>query len=805
MPATLTFRREADWHIGFVGYVTVTTDAALTGWTLAFTADFNIDNIWGATIIDREGDRYLVRSVDWTSAVAPGASVSFGFTATTSTIGAAPSAFQLAGLEVISLDAGEPPVPPTLSIAAAEALESAGHLVFRVSLDRASASAVSFAYATQAGTARAASDYVAASGNVTIAAGQTSAEIRIALRDDTNFERTEAMSLRLSNLVGATGGTLTATGTILDNDGPRISVADAAIVEGQNGIAQMNFTISLSEASFRSVVVRFATADGSATAGADYAARTGSVTFAAGETVKTVSIGIHGDTLAEGDETFTLLLSNPTRAVIADGTGIGTIRNDDAGGVQVRIADAVAVTEGDPGGQGMVGVLSTRGSQIIDETGAPVRLSAVNWFGMETVRKAPDGLHARNWKDMMDQMAEAGFNAIRLPFSAEAILESGQPTAINGALNPDLVGLNSLQILDKIVDYADTIGMRIILDHHRSFAGDGPNGNGLWYDGRFTEARWVEMWTSLAQRYAGDPTVVGADLSNEPFGAVWNSWAGAAERAGNAILSVNPDWLIIVEGVAVHDGVYGWWGGNLMGAKARPVNLSVSDKLVYSPHDYPESIYPQPWLTASNYPDNLPAVFDRFWGHLYHEGIAPILLGEFGSRLDRPRDVAWLQEIIGTLQGDRDGDGDIDTPGAGMSFAWWSWNPNSGDTGGILADDWQTLLTHKLDALDPLLSDPVVAPAFATFDVSLNAASASAVTMGWRTLAGTASDADFVSASGVLSFAPGETRKTIRVLMRPDEIAEPDEEFTVELFDLVGGTLADGSARARILDDDWAF
>jgi chitinase len=805
MQATMTFRREADWNTGFVGYVTLNANAPITGWTLSFTGEFNIDNIWGATIVDREGDRYLVRSADWTAAVAPGTSVTFGFTATTSVVGAAPSAFRLGGPEVLSLDPSEPPVPPTLSIAAAEALESAGHLVFRVSLDRASASAVSFAYATQAGTARPSSDYVGATGTVTIAAGQTSAEVRIALRDDTSFERTETMSVQLSSLVGATGGILTATGTILDNDGPRISVADATIIEGQSGVAQMNFTISLSEASFRSVVVRYATADGSASAGSDYVARSGSVTFAAGETVKTVSIGINGDTLREGDETFSLLLSNPTRAVIADGIAIGTIRNDDAGGVQVRIADAIAVTEGDPGGQAMVGVLSTRGSQIIDETGAPVRLAAVNWFGMETARKAPDGLHARNWKDMMDQMLEAGFNAIRLPFSAEAILESGQPTSINGALNPDLVGLNSLQILDKIVDYAGTIGLRIILDHHRSFAGDGPNGNGLWYDGRFTEARWVEMWTSLAQRYAGDPTVVGADLSNEPFGAVWNAWASAAERAGNAILSVNPDWLIIVEGVAVHDGVYGWWGGNLMGAKARPVTLSVSDKLVYSPHDYPETIYPQPWLNASNYPDNLPAVFDRFWGHLYHEGIAPILLGEFGSRLDRPRDVAWLQEIIGTLQGDRDGDGDIDTPGAGMSFAWWSWNPNSGDTGGIMADDWRTLLTHKLDALEPLLSDPVVAPAVASFEVTLDAAATSAVTMGWRTRAGTAGDADFVSATGVLSFAPGETRKTITVLLRPDELAESQEEFTVELFDLVGGTLADGTASARIIDDDWAL
>ena len=69
--------------------------------------------------------------------------------------------------------------------------------------------------------------------------------------------------------------------------------------------------------------------------------------------------------------------------------------------------------------------------------------------------------------------------------------------------------------------------------------------------------------------------------------------------------------MIIVEGVAQYNGQYTWWGGNLMGVKDHPVRLDVPNRLVYSTHEYPESIYPQSWFNASNYPDNLPAVWDK--------------------------------------------------------------------------------------------------------------------------------------------------------------------------------------------------
>jgi aryl-phospho-beta-D-glucosidase BglC (GH1 family) len=160
-------------------------------------------------------------------------------------------------------------------------------------------------------------------------------------------------------------------------------------------------------------------------------------------------------------------------------------------------------------------------------------------------------------------------------------------------------------------------------------------------------------------------------------------WRMAAERAGNTILAVNPDLLIIVQGVAVYNGQTTSWGGNLMGAKDQPVRLEVSDRLVYSIHEYPASVAPQPWFNEPSYPGNLPGVWDRHWGYLVDENIAPVLVGEFGSRYETVADQQWLQTFQGYIRQNS------------LNWIFWSLNPNSGDTGGLLLDDWTSLHAEK--------------------------------------------------------------------------------------------------------------
>ena len=235
------------------------------------------------------------------------------------------------------------------------------------------------------------------------------------------------------------------------------------------------------------------------------------------------------------------------------------------------------------------GFLHTVGNQIVDSSGNDVKIAAVNWFGMETSTDAPHGLWTASYKTMMGQMVQQGFNAIRLPFSLQSFAANAVPNGIDFGKNPDLQGLTGLQVMDKIVDYAGQLGLKIILDDHRSAAGDGPNGNGLWYDSGYTEKNWIDTWTMLARHYAGNTTVIGADLLNEPHGAAtWgdggpNDWAAAATRAGNAIQGVNTNWLILVEGIENYQGQSTWWGGNLQGVAAHPVTLTTPGHVVYSP------------------------------------------------------------------------------------------------------------------------------------------------------------------------------------------------------------------------------
>jgi endoglucanase len=343
------------------------------------------------------------------------------------------------------------------------------------------------------------------------------------------------------------------------------------------------------------------------------------------------------------------------------------------------------------------GYWHTDGTQLRDAQNNPVRMTGINWFGAETANYTPHGLWTRGYKDMLDQIKSLKYNTLRMPYSNQLFDSGSTPNSIDLSKNPDLAGLNGLQILDKIIGYAGQIGLKVVLDQHRPDSGAQ---SALWYTDAYPESRWISDWKMLAQHYAGNTTVIGADLHNEPHSpACWGcgdqtkDWRLAAERAGNAILSVNSNWLIIVEGIDSYNGDGYWWGGNLQGAAQYPVRLNVANRLVYSAHDYATSVYPQPWFSDPIFPNNLAAIWDKNWGYLVKNHIAPVMLGEFGTTLQDPRDGTWLRTLLDYL-----GKG-----ASGISFTFWSWNPNSGDTGGILNDDWTTVNTAKQAYLDPYL------------------------------------------------------------------------------------------------------
>ncbi len=343
-----------------------------------------------------------------------------------------------------------------------------------------------------------------------------------------------------------------------------------------------------------------------------------------------------------------------------------------------------------------VGWLHTDGSRILTAADRPHTIKAVSWFGMETSTCAPHGLWQISLDAGLAQIRSFGFNTIRLPFSSEC-LHRASTTGIDATKNPMLVSLTPLELMDAFVARAEAHGLSVFLDRHRP---DSAAQSALWYTDAYPESSWLSDWKMLAQRYLTNPTVIGVDLHNEPHGsACWGcpdaalNWAAAATRGGDAVLAVNPHLLIIVEGVeAQGNGENTWWGGGLSDVKAHPVTLTVAHRLVYSAHDYPASLFAQSWFDAPDYPANLPAQWDKSWGYLQKQGVAPILLGEFGTKLETTSDRQWLASLVSYLHDQQ------------MSFAYWSFNPNSSDTGGLVADDWVTPQTAKLSALAPLLT-----------------------------------------------------------------------------------------------------
>lgn len=346
------------------------------------------------------------------------------------------------------------------------------------------------------------------------------------------------------------------------------------------------------------------------------------------------------------------------------------------------------------------GYWHTDGAQILDANNQSVRIAGINWFGFETDMYVVHGLWTRNYQDVLNQVKSLGYNTLRLPYSNQLFDPTSEPTGINYALNPDLRGLKGLPLMDKIVGYATRIGLRVILDQHRP---DAKAQWPLWYTSAYSEERWIGDWKMLASHYANNTMVIGADLHNEPHApACWGcgdkatDWRLAAERAGNAILAVNANWLIFVEGVdcvgpgGMNGGDCNWWGGNLRGVKDNPVRLQVPNHLVYSVHDYPASLYQHPWFSASNYPANLPGVWDSYWGYIAKSGIAPVWIGEFGSRLETSSDQQWFAQLTQYIKANN------------LSWTFWCLNPNSGDTGGLFNDDWKTVNQNKQQTLQTL-------------------------------------------------------------------------------------------------------
>jgi hypothetical protein len=274
-----------------------------------------------------------------------------------------------AGTVTVLLNDGDwtAPPDPTLSISyvtVAEGNTSTTAATFTLTLSAAADQEVTVRYATADGyawsPATADSDYVAGSGQVTIPAGRTTATVVVPVFGDRVAENTEYFSVNLSDPVNAFITRGQGVGTIMDDE-PTLSIEPyASVSEGNVGTTPLTFTVTLSAPYDAPVSVDYTTADldysDAATAGLDYTAASGTLTFATGETSKSITVLVNGDTVVEPQEYFYVSLTNPTSAFISgDSYAYGSIVDDEP---YVSIGDGGTVIEGHSGTKSMTFTLT---------------------------------------------------------------------------------------------------------------------------------------------------------------------------------------------------------------------------------------------------------------------------------------------------------------------------------------------------------------------------------------------------------------------------------------------------------------
>lgn len=356
--------------------------------------------------------------------------------------------------------------------------------------------------------------------------------------------------------------------------------------------------------------------------------------------------------------------------------------------------------------------LHTDGSKILDKDGKEVWLTGINWFGYNTGTNTFDGLWTCDLNTSIASIADRGFNLLRIPISTELIKEwsnGNYPNAnFNQATNSYLVGMNSLEIFDYVVGQCRANGIKIMIDIHSAKTDAMGHMKPIWSEGNISEQDFLDSLSWMSARYKNDDTIIAYDLKNEPHGkanesprAKWDdskdadNWKYIAEKAANAVLSKNPNVLVMVEGIEIYpkdiksngdfsstnmgDYYCTWWGGNLRGVKDNPVDLGkYQNKLVYSPHDYGPTVYEQPWFKGGYTFDSLyeDCWYDN-WFYIQEQDIAPLLIGEWGGFMRDPN-LKWMTYLRQLIKENK------------INHTFWCFNSNSGDTGGLVLDDFTT-------------------------------------------------------------------------------------------------------------------
>ncbi|KAK4240838.1 endoglucanase [Achaetomium macrosporum] len=351
--------------------------------------------------------------------------------------------------------------------------------------------------------------------------------------------------------------------------------------------------------------------------------------------------------------------------------------------------------------------LRARGRDIVDANGRRFKLASVNWYGASDELFVPGGLDVRHRDEIARTIRRLGFNSVRMPYADELVVANPVVMPHLLSANPDLVGMRAMDVLQAVVEALTAQGIAVIMNNHITSAtwccGADPCDAGWANDHlpgvmcrvRQTEEQWIEHWEEVMARFVNNSLVIGADLRNEVRGVwgtmTWERWAAAAEKAGNRLLKMKPDWLIIVGGTES--------GNDLSGVARRPVVLDVPERVVYSAHVYAWSGWGSLGgrYSKRTYPSFVQSM-RKNWAYLVEGNIAPVWIGEFGAPQKPGQGDAnyWnnLMRYLKTIDAD---------------FGYWAINPrkpkdNEMEQYRLVEDDWATpVLDYRMKDMTELM------------------------------------------------------------------------------------------------------
>ncbi|MGB5299593.1 MAG: Calx-beta domain-containing protein, partial [Thiogranum sp.] len=378
---------------------------------------------------------------------------------------------------------------PALSIDDVSVDEAAGSAVFTVSLSEASTGVETVDFASADISALAGADYTAVSGQLSFTLGETSQTITVPILEDADIEVDETFTVTLSNAGGATLADDTGIGTISDNDTPSLSIDDVTVDEAADSAL---FIVTRAGGTGPIILVDFASADATATAGTDYTLVMGQLTFLSGETSQTITVPILEDTLNEGDETFTVTLSNAFNATLADDTGVGTITDND---MPILSIDDV-------------GVVETAGDAVFTVTRAGDTDTVVSVDYTSADVSASAGVDYTTVSGPLTFLAGETSHTVTVPILVDALVEADETftVTLSNAVGATL---------------ADDTGVGTI------FGNQPPTGSTFW---NLDDIRAPDLW---ALGYIGQGIVVanmdsGVDINHPDLASTWrggsNSW-----------------------------------------------------------------------------------------------------------------------------------------------------------------------------------------------------------------------------------------------------------------------------------------